>query len=65
MAAEIAFLGGYKVGSISASLRTESEKEGTKKKRDSSIVFDESEVTLPTFIPVKKKVKKYVVFVCR
>ena len=57
MAAETAFLGGYKVGSISASLCAESEKEGKKKKRDSSFILDSSEVAQPTFIPIKKKVK--------
>ena len=59
MAAETVFLGGYKVGLISASLCPEGEKKRTKKKRESSIVFDESEATQPTFIPVKKKVKIY------
>ena len=57
MAAETTFLGGYKVGLISASLSAKSEKERKKKKRDSSFLFDSSEVAQPTFIPVKKKVK--------
>lgn len=56
MAAETTFLGGYKVGLISASLSAKSEKEGKKKKRDSSFLFDSGEVAQPTFIPVKKKV---------
>ncbi|CAB4017920.1 RNA-binding 34 [Paramuricea clavata] len=57
MAAEATFLGGYKVGLISASLSAKSEKEGKKKKRDSSFLFDSGEVAQPTFIPVKKKKK--------
>lgn len=56
MADETGFLGGYKVGLISASLCAERGKEGKKNKRDSSFIFESTDVTQPTFVPVKKKV---------
>ena len=56
MADETGFLGGYKVGLISASLCAERGKEGKKNKRDSSLIFESTDVTQPTFAPVKKKV---------
>ena len=57
MADEAVFLGGYKVGLISASLCAKSDKEGKKNKRNSSFIFESTDVAQPTFIPVKKQVK--------
>lgn len=59
MAAENAFLGGYKVGLISASLLTKGDREGKKRKKNKGLIFDSSETSQPTFIPVKKKVKMF------
>ena len=56
MADKSAFLGGYKVGSISASLFVENGNREKERKRQITSIFDGSDVAQPTFIPVKKKV---------
>ncbi|XP_028396068.1 RNA-binding protein 34-like [Dendronephthya gigantea] len=57
MAAENAFLGGYKVGLISASLLTGDYKKAKKRKGNEGLIFESSEALQPTFIPVKKEKK--------
>ena len=57
MAAENAFLEGYKIGLISASLLTGVDEVRKKRKRNKG--FDRSGAAQPTFIPVKKKVKMF------